>query len=301
MHQQSGEQCRIGAGLQPQKQVGVFRRIGLARIDYHDPRAAPLFVGYHALKQNRMAPGGIGADQHQKIGLVEVFVDAGHGVGAERTTMAGHRGRHAQPRIRVDIGAADKALHQLVGNVIVFGQQLSGKIERDRIRAIARHDVGKAMRDMVERIGPGDLLHRAFAAADHGIEQSIFEAERFAERRTLRAQPAEIRRVRGIARDRCATTAVRRCQHAATDAAIGTGGGSCSQRGIDRGHRSQPIKQPPPVFQPGGRTSCLFGCRRSFPDCGSSRDTRVRLSYLRSAPRPPTGPPRSRASCRCRA
>ena len=88
-----------------------------------------------------MAPGGVGADQHDQVGLVEILVAAGHGVGAEGAAVAGDRRGHAQPRIGVDVGRADKALHQLVGDVIILGQQLAGEIERDRVRAIALDDL----------------------------------------------------------------------------------------------------------------------------------------------------------------
>ena len=156
-----------------------------------------------------MAPRRVGADQHQQIGLVEIFVAAGHGVGAEGAAMAGDRGRHAQPRIGIDIGAADESLHQLVGDVIVLGQHLPGQIERDRVRAVARDDVRKAMRDMVERVAPGHPLHDALAAADHRIEQAVLKTQGFAERRALRAQPSEIGGMFGIARYRRAAVAVR--------------------------------------------------------------------------------------------
>jgi hypothetical protein len=38
-----------------------------------------------------MAPGRVGADQHQEIGVVEILVGAGHGVSAEGAAMAGDR------------------------------------------------------------------------------------------------------------------------------------------------------------------------------------------------------------------
>jgi hypothetical protein len=66
-----------------------------------------------------MAPCRVGADQHQEIGLVEILIAAGHGVGAEGAALAGDRRRHAQARIGIDIRAADESLHQLVGDVIV--------------------------------------------------------------------------------------------------------------------------------------------------------------------------------------
>ena len=53
---------------------------------------------------------------------------------AEGALVAGHRRGHAQTGIGVDVGAADAALHQLVGDVVVLGQQLSGDVEGDRVR-----------------------------------------------------------------------------------------------------------------------------------------------------------------------
>jgi hypothetical protein len=91
MRQQSAKQRGIRTGLQSQKQVGIPSGIGSARIDHDDARAALLFIGQHALEQDRVAPRGVGADQHQEIGLVEIFIAAGHGIGAEGTAMARDR------------------------------------------------------------------------------------------------------------------------------------------------------------------------------------------------------------------
>ncbi len=91
LHQQSREQRGVGAGLQPEEQVGLAGAVGPARIDHDEARAAPLLVGEHALEQHRMAPCGVGADQHQQVGLVEILVAAGHGVGAEGAAVAGDR------------------------------------------------------------------------------------------------------------------------------------------------------------------------------------------------------------------
>ena len=45
----------------------------------------------HALEQHRMAPGGVRADQHEQVGLVEVLVAARHHVRAEGAAVAGDR------------------------------------------------------------------------------------------------------------------------------------------------------------------------------------------------------------------
>ena len=136
-HQQPAEQRGVAAGRDRQEQVGVVARDGAARIDDDELGAAFAAIAHHALVQHRMAPGGVRADEHQQIGLVEIVVAAGHHVLAEGATVAGDRRGHAQPRIGVDVGRADEALHQLVGDVIVLGQQLAGEIERDRVRPVA--------------------------------------------------------------------------------------------------------------------------------------------------------------------
>ena len=102
-----------------------------------------------------MTPGGVRADQYDQIGLVEILIGAGHRVGAEGAAMAGDRRRHAQPRIGVDIGRADEALHQLVGDVIILGQQLAGQIEGDRIRPVLVNRVREPVRDAIKRAVPG--------------------------------------------------------------------------------------------------------------------------------------------------
>ncbi len=241
MRQQACEQRGVGAGLQTQKQIGIPGGIGAARIDRDNARATLLLVGEHALEQDRMAPRRIGADQHQQIGLVEILIAAGHGVGAECAAMARDRGGHAQPRIGIDIGAADESLHQLVGDVVILGQQLPGEIERHRARAVARDDVLEAVRDVIERVGPGHPLHIALAAADHRIKQAILKAQRFAERRAFRAEPSEIGGMLGIARDRGTAAAIRRREHAAADAAIRTGRAGGAQSGVDGRHLNRPV------------------------------------------------------------
>jgi len=300
MREQPADQRRVRARLQPQEQIVVADSIGAARIDHHDAGAALLLVDEHALVQHRMAPGRIGADQHQQVGLVEIFITSGHRVGAERAAVACDRRGHAQPRIGVDIGAADEPLHQLVGDVVILGQQLAGEIERDCAGTVARDDVLEPVRDMVERVAPGHALHGPLAAADHRIEQPVGQAERLAERRALRTQPAEIGGMLGIARDRSTAPPVRRRQYAAADAAIGTGGARGAEIGIDGGHVSNRIMQLRSGSQASGRTSCRREFWPSAAACGSIRDTRARRRHRRSEPRRSVARLQSRASCRCR-
>ena len=107
-----------------------------------------------------MAPGEVRARQHDEIGGLKVFVGPGHRVRAEGAAMPGDRGRHAQARIGVDVGRADKALHQLVGDVIVFGEDLPGDVKRHAIRAMLRNRLREPPRDEIQRVIPVCAVRR---------------------------------------------------------------------------------------------------------------------------------------------
>jgi hypothetical protein len=171
-----------------------------------------------------MAPGGVGAHENDQVGLVEVLVAARHHVLAEGAAVAGDGRGHAQPRIGVDVGRAEEALHQLVGDVIILGQQLAGQIEGNRVRSIALDHAAEAVGDRRQRGVPVDAGVAAVGAPQHRMEQAAIEAERLLQRKALRAQAPEVRRMIGIAGGDGAADAVRPRRYAAADAAIGAGG-----------------------------------------------------------------------------
>ena len=150
-------------------QIGGFGGGGAARVDGDDLRAALLARRHQALVQHRMAPGHVAADLDDEIGLLQILVAARHDVLAEGPHMAGHRGRHAEPGIGVDIAGADEALHQLVGDVIILGQELAGDIERDRVRPVRVADARELRRDEIERLRPSS----ASPAVHHRREQPV--------------------------------------------------------------------------------------------------------------------------------
>ena len=63
--------------------------------------------------------------------------------------MTSNAGGHAEPRIGVDIGRAHVALHQLVRDVVVFGQELAGHIEGHAVRSVLCYCLGKSPRHEV--------------------------------------------------------------------------------------------------------------------------------------------------------
>ena len=80
-----------------------------------------------------VAPGQVTAHHHNKVSPFQVLITAGNRIRTERALVTGHGRRHAKSRIRVDIRRPYKAFHELVGDIIVFCQNLSGDIERDTI------------------------------------------------------------------------------------------------------------------------------------------------------------------------
>ena len=267
MHQQAAEQRGVHPGRDGKKEVGILRGGGAARIDHDDLGAALALVPDHALEQHRMAPGGVRADQDEEVGGVEVLVAAGHGVGAEGAPVAGDRGGHAQPRVGVDISRADEALHQLVGDVIVLGQELAGEIERDRVGAVAIDDALKAGGDAIERGRPVDARETAVELPQHGMQQTLFQSQRLAERRPFGADAAEIGGMVRIAGNGRAAIAVGLREHTATHAAIWAGG---AHRRRLRGGRVHGRAQLTPL--PGSRARARTRDRRASARSASPRE-----------------------------
>ena len=220
MREQSGEQRDVRAGREAQMQVGGVGRRGRARIDGDDLRSALLPRRHEPLVKDGVAPGEIGADEHNEIGELEILVQARHGVRAERPSVAGDRRSHAEARIGVDVGRADESFHQLVGDIIVLDQQLARDIEGDAVGSMRCDRLQKALRDEVERSLPA-----ALGAPDDRTEQPIVERERLSERRAFGAEAAEIRGMVRVALDVRSEPAVARTgENAAADPAIGAGG-----------------------------------------------------------------------------
>ncbi len=77
-------------------QIGDFTGGGAPGVnDHHLHLRTLLFGGFDALKQDRMAPGGVGTGEHDQVGQFQVRVTGGHAVFTERPFVGGHRGRHA--------------------------------------------------------------------------------------------------------------------------------------------------------------------------------------------------------------
>ena len=227
MREQSIEQRHIRPRRERQMQISQLARRRAPGIDHHDFGTAHLARRRQPLVEYRMAPREIRADQHHQIGQLEILVGAGHRVRAERAPVPRHRRRHAQPRIGVDVGRADEPFHQLVGDIVVLGQQLAGDVERDRVWPMFGDGRGEGARDSIQCGVPTHL-----GTIDQGMQQPVFGAQRFGQRGTLGAQPPAIGRMIRIAADRHGTGRITARDHAAADTAVRTG---AADRGLSHG------------------------------------------------------------------
>ncbi len=231
-HQEPVEQRHVGADPQRQMQVRPVAGRGAARIDDDDLRAPRGLRGKCALVQHRVAPGEVGTDEHDQVGLVDILVGARHGVGAEGPLVPRHGGRHAEARIGVDVRGPDEALHQLVGDVVILGQHLARGVEGHAVGPVLRDGPGEARGDAVERAVPARL-----PPLDARREEAAAQVYRLGQGGALGAEPAPVGRMVRIAPHRQPARPVRpvRVQHdAAADAAIGTGGADPLRHAADR-------------------------------------------------------------------
>ena len=98
MGKQTVEERGVTIGRDLQMQVGEVRAGRTARIDIDDTHVGPRGLGRRdALVQDRVAPREVGANQHDQIGLFEIFIGAGNGVRAKGAFVTSHRRGHAKP------------------------------------------------------------------------------------------------------------------------------------------------------------------------------------------------------------
>ena len=154
--QQAVVQRRVRAGAERQMQIGAVAGGRAARVNDQQAGAALGARLFNTPKQHRVTPGQIGADQHNDLGLLQILVAGANSIAAKGALMAGHGRGHAQTRIGVDIGAADKPFHEFIGHVVIFGEQLTGHIKGQRIGAVFANDSIEAVGHGGQGLVPAD-------------------------------------------------------------------------------------------------------------------------------------------------
>ena len=137
--------------------VAVLRRSGATRtdIDERDLLATRAAVD-DPRKEHRVHLGGIVAPHDEHIAGIQVLVAAGRFVDAVAADEAGHRGGHAEARVRVDVVVRQPAFHQLLRRIALGDRPLAGPVDGEAFRSVVN-----PLGDDVQRLVPGDGLEHA--------------------------------------------------------------------------------------------------------------------------------------------
>ena len=215
MRQKAVEQRGIAIGANAQVHVGNVAGRSDARIDVDYTKRRAFCLGRcDALEQDRVTPRGVRPHQNDQIGLFQIGIGVRHSIGAKGAFVASHGRGHAQTGIRIDIRRTDETLHQLVGDIVIFGQQLAGHIERDRIRPVFTYGFGKLRSHQIQRCVPVRLF-----TGDLRGQKAARQIDGFPKGRALGTQAAKVGGMVRIAFDR----AIRPGQHATAHTTVGAG------------------------------------------------------------------------------
>ena len=241
---QSVDEREIGTWPDGQVQVGHHRGLGDARID-HDERGVP--VGLEAMAEDRMVVRDVGAYEDDHVGAVEILVGAGRAIAAERAFVPGHRRRHAQRRVAVVVRGAEPELHEFSERVELFGDELPGADHADGACAVPLLDVPERRRHGRQRVVPGNpgessvAFEQRIPGATGGIERVVL-------RQALRAQPAAVYRMTGVAAHAHRPAVLDAHEHPAADGAVPAGCGDPAVGHLLRrdvaGHRIDGVRVP---------------------------------------------------------
>ena len=155
---QTDKQPGVAAGGERQMQIGNITGGGSAGIDNHHLHLRVVVLRLRQpLIEYRMRPGGVRPDQRHQIAVFHILVAARHHVFAKGALVAHHSRGHAEPGVGIDVCRADKPFHQLVGGIVILGQQLAGGVKRHRLRPPFIDNLPQALSCRAQRLRPVHL------------------------------------------------------------------------------------------------------------------------------------------------
>jgi hypothetical protein len=78
-----------------------------------------------------MRVGGVASPKEDVACLLKVVVAPRRAVRTEGTLVGGHSRCHAEPGVGVHVGGSEQTLAELVGDVVVLGEELPREVQRD--------------------------------------------------------------------------------------------------------------------------------------------------------------------------
>ena len=190
---QAVEQRRVGAGPRCR---GAARRSRRARCGAG--RAVISFMPLErrlldARAHDRVALGGVGADEERHLGGLDVVEGAGGAREAERLAQRERRGRVADARAVVDVVRADRGAHQALHHVAVLVRRARGGEAGDRVGAVLGLDARRARRRCGRSPPPTMRSAEAAALADQRRGEAVARARELVREAALHAGVALVR------------------------------------------------------------------------------------------------------------
>ena len=195
------EQGQVGAGSDLQVQVRAGRGRRRARVDNRNCRPLGL-APTDPRPQDRVTGRCVRAEDQHVVGSVDVRVRRRRAVAPEGAGVSGDRRGHAQPRVRVDVVGGEESLRELVGDVVVLGEQLARDVERNRVWPVLASDPLERPGEITGDLAPAALppaLLAPLAPKRHG--RAVGGGQRLGQRERLAAGRAAVDRVQRIAFD----------------------------------------------------------------------------------------------------
>lgn len=187
-------QRHVRAGADGEMHVGSLRGWSPPRID-HGPRSPPLPArDLQAAEQDRVGVRRVAAPEENVAGLFQVVVAAGRSVSAEGALVGGDGRGHAEPRVGVHVCGSKQALAELVGHVVVLGQELAGQVEGDGTGAAFVDGRPDPPRHVLDRRRPADT-----AAAHHRLQKPIAGSHHLGQTLPLGTQAPSVGGMVGVA------------------------------------------------------------------------------------------------------
>ena len=150
-------------------QVGKIRGLRPAWIDGddHDLVGIGHLSPLDAFENYRMTVGRVGTDEEKAIRNVDICVASRRAVRAEGRLVTRRRRCHAQTGVGIEVIRAEKALRQLVADVILLGRELPGAVKGHCIPPVFADNVTKPLRQKIDRSVPRDPGEGPILASAH--------------------------------------------------------------------------------------------------------------------------------------
>lgn len=166
------QERHIGAGAQLQVVPGVSGEFDLSGVDDDTGDALHEFL-LDPGPGDGVGIGGIGADDQDAVGGIQIGDGIGGGTGAEGALQAQGGGRMTHPRAAIDVVGADDRAHEFLHEVVFFIGGAGRRDAGDGVRAVFLFDALEFGNDMVIGRVPGYFPKSPIIAFDHGGAQAI--------------------------------------------------------------------------------------------------------------------------------